>query len=40
MATMMTRAIGWGLGLLLVPFAAVFVRIVHGDPGNLYEWED
>ena len=38
--TTITRAIGWGLGLLLVPFAAVFVRVVHGDTAQLYDWED
>lgn len=34
-----TRAIGWTLGLLLVPVASVLVRLVHG-PDTVYEWED
>jgi hypothetical protein len=40
-ATMlMTRAIGWTLGILMVPFAHVLVRVIHGDSANLYQWED
>ena len=35
---MITTMIGRALNLLLVPVAAVVVRLVHGDPNH--DWED
>ena len=36
---LMTRAIGWSLGLMLVPVASVVSRLVHGADVT-YDWED